>query len=469
MKKPLTLRTGSGSTGDLSAYELKANKENTTIDNNTTKYPTVNLLKTGLDAKVDENAPITPGTHMKISYDAKGLVTSGADAALDDLSDTVITAPSNGQALVYDGSQWINGAQPAAVGTGVSLYFDDTASDISTYFSLLTSPSNHAEELDSRSVTSATSPLLIEAYATPHVGINRDHIDAGEWAFYIWANTSNISNSNTILIRVYKRTSGGTETLLFSASTPQLTTTLTQYTIRSVQQEFTGLNLTDRVVIKLYAVTTGVSARTISFTHNGTDRYSFLTTPIIITHNELTGLQGGSSDQYYHLTNSQHTVATQAASVSLNGYLTSTDWSTFNGKQNALGFTPENVSNKENTTIDTSTTKYPTVNLLKTGLDLKQDVIAFKSIEFDYRIKITNNIIIVQNTTADIILELPTIKYAYKKIFNIVNETSFKVTLQARDFDTFYNGSSTVSLNTNGEAIQIAAYKGWHILSKFVP
>lgn len=40
--------------------------------------------------------------------------------------------------------------------------------------------------------------------------------------------------------------------------------------------------------------------------------------------------------------------------------------------QAALGYSPENVANKENTTIDTSTTKYPTVNLLKTGLDAKQ-------------------------------------------------------------------------------------------------
>jgi hypothetical protein len=42
-----------------------------------------------------------------------------------------------------------------------------------------------------------------------------------------------------------------------------------------------------------------------------------------------------------------------------------------NGKQASLGFTAENVANKENTTIDTSATKYPTVNLLKSGLDGK--------------------------------------------------------------------------------------------------
>ena len=53
-------------------------------------------------------------------------------------------------------------------------------------------------------------------------------------------------------------------------------------------------------------------------------------------------------------------------------FVTDTEKTTWNGKQDAIGYVPENVSNKENTTIDTDTTKYPTVNLLKTGLDAKQ-------------------------------------------------------------------------------------------------
>lgn len=40
--------------------------------------------------------------------------------------------------------------------------------------------------------------------------------------------------------------------------------------------------------------------------------------------------------------------------------------------ENNIGYVAENSANKENATIDTSTTKYPTVNLLKTGLDTKQ-------------------------------------------------------------------------------------------------
>ena len=51
-----------------------------------------------------------------------------------------------------------------------------------------------------------------------------------------------------------------------------------------------------------------------------------------VTHNNTTGKQGGTSDQYYHLTTAQHTIATQEASTSLSGYLSSTDWNTFNSK-----------------------------------------------------------------------------------------------------------------------------------------
>lgn len=47
---------------------------------------------------------------------------------------------------------------------------------------------------------------------------------------------------------------------------------------------------------------------------------------------------------------------------------TASNWNILNSN---ISYVPENVANKENTTIDTSTTKYPTVNLLKTGLDTK--------------------------------------------------------------------------------------------------
>jgi len=45
-------------------------------------------LQTALDGKVDENVAITGATKTKITYDAKGLVTSGADATTADIADS---------------------------------------------------------------------------------------------------------------------------------------------------------------------------------------------------------------------------------------------------------------------------------------------------------------------------------------------------------------------------------------------
>jgi rhamnose utilization protein RhaD (predicted bifunctional aldolase and dehydrogenase) len=50
-------------------------------------YPEGVELIERLADKVDKNEAITPGTKTKISYDSKGLVTSGADATLDDIVD----------------------------------------------------------------------------------------------------------------------------------------------------------------------------------------------------------------------------------------------------------------------------------------------------------------------------------------------------------------------------------------------
>jgi hypothetical protein len=45
-------------------------------------------IQTQLDAKVDENATITGATKTKITFDAKGLVTAGADATTADIADS---------------------------------------------------------------------------------------------------------------------------------------------------------------------------------------------------------------------------------------------------------------------------------------------------------------------------------------------------------------------------------------------
>jgi hypothetical protein len=63
------------------------------------------------------------------------------------------------------------------------------------------------------------------------------------------------------------------------------------------------------------------------------------------------------------------------ASSIANGALSSTDWATFNGKQNALGFTPENVANKAINLTSPDDTKYPTTLAVSTALAGKQNTL----------------------------------------------------------------------------------------------
>ena len=68
----------------LDDTQLVTSFASTVLDTN---IPSEKLVKDSLDNKVAKNADITPGTAMKITYDAKGLVTAGATAATSDLSD----------------------------------------------------------------------------------------------------------------------------------------------------------------------------------------------------------------------------------------------------------------------------------------------------------------------------------------------------------------------------------------------
>jgi hypothetical protein len=67
------------------------------------------------------------------------------------------------------------------------------------------------------------------------------------------------------------------------------------------------------------------------------------------------------------------------------GYLSSTDWNTFNGKQNALGFTAENVANKDTdgTLAANSDTNYASQKATKTYVDTQVATKSDKNITLD--------------------------------------------------------------------------------------
>ena len=64
---------------------------------------------------------------------------------------------------------------------------------------------------------------------------------------------------------------------------------------------------------------------------------------------------GGTSPVTATTVGTAVTISMAAATTSVNGYLTSADWATFNGKQAALGYTPYNATNPDGYTTNTGT------------------------------------------------------------------------------------------------------------------
>lgn len=112
-------------------------------------------------------------------------------------------------------------------------------------------------------------------------------------------------------------------------------------------------------------VTAGADATTADISDSTNKRY--------VTDAQLTVIGNTSGTNSGDETTSTIKTKLGAAATGADGYLTSTDWNTFNGKQAALGYTPENVANKstDGTLGDNSDTDYPSEKAVKTYADTK--------------------------------------------------------------------------------------------------
>lgn len=120
-----------GTTGKLikDGGALLTDKANTV---HTHTISDVTGLQASLDNKVDENAPITGATKTKITYDAKGLITAGADATTADIADSTNKRYVTDADLTDIGNlSGINtGDQTSIVGiSGTKAQFDTACSD----------------------------------------------------------------------------------------------------------------------------------------------------------------------------------------------------------------------------------------------------------------------------------------------------------------------------------------------------
>ena len=111
-------------------------------------------------------------------------------------------------------------------------------------------------------------------------------IPAGEWAFHYHRSVSNTAGSTVIRFEIFKRSSGGVETVLFSVSSNSIEDTVPTLDTILVTQPVYSVADTDRIGIKLYTSTTRTSNTTVSVIV-GDGNASYFTTPLEIRHNQL--------------------------------------------------------------------------------------------------------------------------------------------------------------------------------------
>lgn len=163
----------------------------------------------------------------------------------------------------------------------VTLYHWNDASDIPGYERLRTTPHNGIEVSENVSVPTNTY-TLIDPYISTTTDLLITSIPSGIWSFHSFVDIdSNVGVSN-IIYNVYKRNTSGTETLLFQATSTELTTGLKEYDYSTVQPSF-SLNSTDRIVMKVYGYTTSTVNRSITFYYDGMTNYSHVETPMDIS------------------------------------------------------------------------------------------------------------------------------------------------------------------------------------------
>lgn len=178
------------------------------------------------------------------------------------------------------------------VGQGVSYFLTTTSADVPTYDVMSRVPDNAAETVESAVVNNNT--VTIDTYIGE--ALERTSIPAGEWSFDFFLYATPSTGVTYVTLELYKHTSGGTETLLFSVNSPELNNTIVaNYVIKTVQQSF-ACNSTDRLVLKVTATTDHNGNVTVSLVHSGTSNYSHVVTPLAVETSQSIGtLIAGSS------------------------------------------------------------------------------------------------------------------------------------------------------------------------------
>ena len=112
--------------------------------------------------------------------------------------------------------------------------------------------------------------------------LNITLLPGGIWSFYLHSYKQNTNASFNIFVEVYKRTSGGTQTLLFSTDPTPVTTNSPNPSMQLSDSYFSGTTLlvSDSIVATVRATNTGNQSHTITLVTEGSTHYSYVVSTI---------------------------------------------------------------------------------------------------------------------------------------------------------------------------------------------
>jgi len=130
----------------------------------------------------------------------------------------------------------------------------------------------------------------------------RHWINAGRWVFHVYAHVDSDTGVSKLRAKVYKRTTGGVETEIFNQDSSDINdlSAALQTWIATVPTD-TAMNLTDRLVLKLYFTTTAAANKTVTVTFGGAEHESHVHSTIFTGPIGPQGIQGefgGDSAEY---------------------------------------------------------------------------------------------------------------------------------------------------------------------------
>ncbi|CAB4204275.1 Intramolecular chaperone auto-processing domain containing protein [uncultured Caudovirales phage] len=209
--------------------------------------------------------------------------------------------------------------------------------------------------------TNAQGNGLISQFITDANDPNRTEIPAGAWNFELFFNASSSGGSPSYYVELLKY-DGTTFTSIASGSAnPELITsgTTIDLYLTSLAVPYTTLAITDRLVVRVYVVTSG---KTITL-HTQNGHLCLITTTFSGGVTSLNGLTANTqylavgtagTDFAINSLTDTHTFNLPTASATNRGALSSADWTTFNGKMNYTDTV--SLSNRINTKLNSSDT-----------------------------------------------------------------------------------------------------------------